>query len=230
MVERAKPVMRAIKLTPPRPSARASSATNRRRLCSFRTGAICRYRLRAARACAARIMHPSYVARFLAVNPLHAFLRRLWQHRLSCLWTGPKGQILLAGKRFQDRTVRHLVAAALGGHGTQDALEALQVSDPVSDVGYVLLGYGFDLCTGHPAATTKPQKLADLVEREAQLARTPNENEALRMFVGVEPMPAGAARRIWQNTDSLVIANGLDVHLGLLGKRADGQSRICVHF
>src|SRR5262245_24653123 len=91
MVERAKPVMRAIKLTPPRPSARASSATNRRRLCSFRTGAICRYRLRAARACAARIMHPSYVARFLAVNPLHAFLRRLWQHRLGCLWTGPKG-------------------------------------------------------------------------------------------------------------------------------------------
>src|SRR5215510_6690771 len=92
MVERAKPVMRAIKLTPPRPSARASSATNRRRLCSFRTGAICRYRLRAARACAARIMHPSYVARFLAVNPLHAFLRRLWQHRLSCLWTGPKSR------------------------------------------------------------------------------------------------------------------------------------------
>src|SRR5215470_18120144 len=89
MVERAKPVMRAIKLTPPRPSARASSATNRRRLCSFNTGAICRYRLRAARACAARIMHPSYVARFLAVNPPHAFLRRLWQHRLSCLWTGP---------------------------------------------------------------------------------------------------------------------------------------------
>src|SRR5262245_66324470 len=82
--------MRAIKLTPPRPSARASSATNRRRLCSFNTGAICRYRLRAARACAARIMHPSYVARFLAVNPPHAFLRRLWQHRLSCLWTGPK--------------------------------------------------------------------------------------------------------------------------------------------
>src|SRR5262247_3963649 len=90
MVERAKPVMRAIKLTPPRPSARASSATNRRRLCSFNTGAICRYRLRAARACAARIMHPSYVARFLVVNPPHAFLRRLWQHRLSCLWTGPK--------------------------------------------------------------------------------------------------------------------------------------------
>src|SRR5262245_56703051 len=90
MVERAKPVMRAIKLTPPRPSARASSATNRRRLCSFNTGAICRYRLRAARACAARIMHPSYVARFLAVNPPHAFLRRLWPARLSCLWTGPK--------------------------------------------------------------------------------------------------------------------------------------------
>src|SRR5262249_37502996 len=101
MVERAKPVMRAIKLTPPRPSARASSATNRRRLCSFNTGAICRYRLRAARACAARIMHPSYVARFLAVNPPHAFLRRLWQHRLSCLWTGPKPPRREQGRRKQ---------------------------------------------------------------------------------------------------------------------------------
>src|SRR4030095_12860607 len=27
-------------------------------------------------------MHRSYAARFLAVNPLHAFLRYLWQHRL----------------------------------------------------------------------------------------------------------------------------------------------------
>src|SRR5262245_50552400 len=53
--------MRAIKLTPPRPKARASKATNRRRLCSLRTGAICWYRLRAARAGAGRIMPPSYV-------------------------------------------------------------------------------------------------------------------------------------------------------------------------
>src|SRR5215467_9333134 len=67
MVERAKPVIRAIKLTPPRPSARASRAANRRRLCSFRTGAICRYLLPIARACAVRIMPRRYVGRFLAV-------------------------------------------------------------------------------------------------------------------------------------------------------------------
>ena len=74
MVERAKPVTRAIELTPPRPSARASRATNRRRLCSFKTGAICRYRLRAIRVCAARIIYRRYVARFLTVNSSHAFV------------------------------------------------------------------------------------------------------------------------------------------------------------
>ena len=36
------PLTRAITLTPPRPSACASNATKRRRLCSFRTGAISR--------------------------------------------------------------------------------------------------------------------------------------------------------------------------------------------
>jgi hypothetical protein len=69
ILKRAKPVMRATKLTPPRPRARASMAANRRRLCSFRTGAICRYRLRRARACAARIMPRRYVDRFPAVIP-----------------------------------------------------------------------------------------------------------------------------------------------------------------
>src|SRR6266480_2497914 len=69
IVDRAKPEICDIKLTPPRPRPCASKATKRRRLCSFKTGAISRYRLRAARTCAARIIPPRYVKRFPLVNP-----------------------------------------------------------------------------------------------------------------------------------------------------------------
>ena len=51
----------------------------RRRLCSFRTGAISLYLLRAARSCAARIMLQRYVERLALGNPLQFIFLDMWQ-------------------------------------------------------------------------------------------------------------------------------------------------------
>ena len=81
----------------------------------------------------------------------------------------------------------------------------------------------------HAPATAKSKKLANLVEREPQLPRAPNEHQALRVFLGIKPVSAGATRWIGQDTNAFVVTDGLDVHLGSLGQGTDGQSRICVH-
>ena len=137
-MDRASPVIRAIKLTPPRPSACASKATNRRRLCSFRTGAIWRYRLRAARACAARIMPRRYVAPIpccespssLSWPSVAAVTQLFMDGPLACAFTfrfslsGPRDRVWA---RLAETTLRHRshgsawCAARSGGQGWRAA-------------------------------------------------------------------------------------------------------------
>jgi integrase/recombinase XerD len=60
-------------------------------------------------------------------------------------------------------------------------------------------------------------------EGETQFACPSDEDQAPLIFFGVEPVSARAAGRLRQDTNALVVANGLNVHLGSLGQRTDGH-------
>jgi hypothetical protein len=91
------------------------------------------------------------------------------------------------------------------------------------DVSNVAFGDALHLPTCHLPIFSEAKKRAHVLKGETQLACPSDEDQALLMFFGIEPMSAFGTRRIWQNTDAFVVANGLDVHLGVLGQRADGH-------
>ena len=69
----------------------------------------------------------------------------------------------------------------------------------------------------------KPQECSYLVEREAELAGTPNEREPLKVHGSIHPVPPLGARRRREKPDFLIPSDRLDVAAGTLRERADRQ-------
>jgi len=61
-------------------------------------------------------------------------------------------------------------------HVSENALETLQVFDPLPDVSNVLLCDALDFGACHASATGKPKKRTNLVERKTQVPRSPDED------------------------------------------------------
>src|SRR4030095_14608704 len=121
--------------------------------------------------------------------------------------------------------IRYLAVPALAGHRRQGALEASQVGDLPADIREMVERDRLDLGTSVVAAVDQLQQAADLVERETQLTTAADETQAHQQRAIVDAMAAGAARRLRQDADALVEADGLDIDSGALRQRADGQGR-----
>jgi hypothetical protein len=81
----------------------------------------------------------------------------------------------------------------------------------------------FDLSAGIGAAVDQAEQLADLLDRETEIAAAPDKGEAPDQTLPIEAVPAGAAGRRRQQADSLVIADRLDVATAADGERATRQ-------
>jgi hypothetical protein len=85
----------------------------------------------------------------------------------------------------------------------------------------------FAACKAVP--TAEPKESPYFLERESELAGTTDEDEALPVRIAIEPMPAGAAWRRWQQADPLVVPDGLYVDTGAFRQGSNGR-RDCSHF
>src|SRR5437016_884610 len=126
--------------------------------------------------------------------------------------------------------MRHFLPVTSRGKVTQDALQFLEILHLAADVGHVLLGQRLDLGAAEFMAARKAEQVANLVQGETQLSRAANEDQASPMAVVELTVPAFAPGRRRHKADALIVANGLYVDAGVLGKVADRQprgSRIC---
>ena len=68
---------------------------------------------------------------------------------------------------------------------------------------------------------SEPKKRAHVLKGETRFACPSDEDQAPLIVFGVKPVSARAAGRLRQNANAFVVANGLDIHLGSLGQRAE---------
>src|SRR5215472_2193591 len=121
-------------------------------------------------------------------------------------------------ERVDDRAIGYGVAAALGGHSLEHPLELSQIGDLAADLAHVIARQLFDLSAGVVAAVDEAEQFADLLDREAEIAAAPDEVEPPDEALSIEAVPARAARRRRQQTDSLVVADRLDIAAGASGE------------
>jgi len=77
---------------------------------------------------------------------------------------------------IEDRTVGPFSTWTLRDHLSEDALDMLQVFDPLPDVSNVLFGDALDLGACHASAASEPKKRTNLVEGKTQVPRSPDED------------------------------------------------------
>src|SRR5262245_6085738 len=77
---------------------------------------------------------------------------------------------------IEDRTVGPFSTWTLRDHLSEDALDMLQVFDPLPDVSNVLFGDALDFGACHASATSEPKKRTNLVEGKTQVPRSPDED------------------------------------------------------
>src|SRR5437016_5108034 len=80
-----------------------------------------------------------------------------------------------------------------------------------------------DVGTRGPFWSSQRQQGADLLKREAEVARTPDERQCPGFDWPVDPTAARSSGRRWQHFDPLIIANGLDIHAAVPGQLAYRQ-------
>ena len=96
----------------------------------------------------------------------------------------------------------------------QHVSHALQVGDPLFDIGQMVERQRFDFGAGIIAAIGQIEQGTHLIEGEPQFAPAANEGEPFDVAVGLNTMTAGRARRLRRNADALVIADGFNIDAG----------------
>src|SRR6516164_2899864 len=121
-------------------------------------------------------------------------------------------------ERVDDRTSGDGVAAALRRHRLEHPFELSQIGNFAADFAHMIARQLFDLSAGIGAAVDEAEQLADLLDRETEIAAAPDEVEAPDQTLPIEAVPAGAAGRRRQQADSLVVADRLDIAAGAGGE------------
>ena len=111
-------------------------------------------------------------------------------------------------ERVDDRTIGDDVAAALRRHRLEHPFELSQIGNFAADFAHMIARQLFDLSAGIGAAVDEAEQLADLLDRETEIAAAPDEVEAPDQTLPIEAVPAGAAGRRRQQADSLVVCAG----------------------
>ena len=138
-----------------------------------------------------------------------------------------RGPAWLTSRRRQgfDHAAFADIAAATttGENRPQLAGERLQVGDPRLDLGQVRLGNPVHARAILAATLREFDQPADLVLRESQLSRPPDETQSGDGLGPVKTLAAFAAGRCGQKAGLLEIADGDDLDARLAGQIADAQ-------
>jgi len=128
-------------------------------------------------------------------------------------------------ERVDNRAIGYGVSAALCGHRLQHPLQPSQIGNFAADFAHMIACQLFDLSAGIGAAVDQTKQLADLLDRETEIAAAPDKVYAPYQTFPIEAVPTRATGWRRQKADSLVVADGLDVAAGAGGKRPARQWR-----
>ncbi len=122
---------------------------------------------------------------------------------------------------------RDTICAALLYHALEFSTQALQAFDPRLHVMQVIARNLVDFHTGMRRFVAERQDFANPLERKPEFARMPDKAQPVTVCVGIDSLITGAARRLRQQTDFLVIAYGL--YLAIAGFRYIAYRKVAGH-
>ena len=133
---------------------------------------------------------------------------------------------VLCRKRLDERA-RHFPARNTVGHCVGEyCLHFLQIGNFGLDVIKVRRRKAANIGAQVARMLREVQEPTYLGEREAQRATATNEPEPLYVLCAIKPVPVFAPCGIGQQTNSLVVADGLDIAAALPGQRTDRYSTL----
>ena len=130
----------------------------------------------------------------------------------------PSGRQSLNNPAFGD-----CAAAALIDHAVEFPPQGTQVGDLSIDLGPMFLGDDVDGVAGPIALVRQFKQRANLVEREPEVARAPDEAQPIEVFGSVGAVIAGRPGRCRKELDPFIIADGLDLGVRPASQLADCQ-------
>jgi hypothetical protein len=124
---------------------------------------------------------------------------------------------------FDNPTFGNGAAVARVDHGLQLAAERGQISELPVHLAQMPVGDAVDTGAVAGPVIRQTQQRPHLIEREAQIARAPDERQAAKLSRAIGAVVARAAGGRWQQADALVISHRLDLGVRRLAEIADRQ-------
>jgi len=118
---------------------------------------------------------------------------------------------------LDDATLSNRAVTALPDHQFQLAAQGRQIGKFALDLAEMGAGNRIHGVAGLFLLVCEREQRADLLDRKTELARPPGKSQAAHMFRRIVAVIAGRARRLRQQADLLVIADGL--RFGVRGAR-----------
>ena len=129
-------------------------------------------------------------------------------------------------QHFDDPTVGNLPARALQNHAFKLRLQRGQAREAAFDLSQLRLCDGIGCRARLIGSVRQTEEIADRFQREAQIARMPDEGEPFHRLAAIEPLIACAAFGFRKEADLLVVADRRHLHPGGLAQFSDGQHQI----
>lgn len=129
-------------------------------------------------------------------------------------------------QHFDDPTVGNFPARALQNHAFKLGLQRGQARKAAFNLGQLRLRDGISGGAGLIGSVRQTEKVPDRFQREAQIARMPDEGETFHRLAAIEPLVARTAFSFGQEADLLVVADRRNLHPGGLAQFSDGQHQI----
>src|SRR5262249_1105523 len=117
-------------------------------------------------------------------------------------------------ERVDDRAIGYGVAAALGGHHLEHPLQPPQIGNFAADFPHMVPPQPLDLPARISAPVNETEQLAYLLDRETEIAASPDEVEPPDEALSIQAVPAHAAGWRRQQANSLIVADRLDIAAG----------------
>ena len=132
----------------------------------------------------------------------------------------------MVAQHLDHPAIGDLPACALHDHAFEFGFQRGQPRKAAFNLGQLRPGDGIGGGAGLIRIVRQAEKIADRFEREAQIARMPDEGQPFQRLAAVEPLVARAAFGFGQEADLLVVADRRHLHPGRLAQFSDGQHQI----
>lgn len=127
---------------------------------------------------------------------------------------------------FDDPAVRNAPTRALNDHTFKFGLQSGQARKAAFNLGQLRLRDGIGGGARLIGSVRQTEKVPDRFQREAQIARMPDEGEPFHRLAAIEPLVARAALGLGKQADLLIIADRGNLHPSGLAQFSDGQHQI----